>query len=100
MFKGFSRHVCFSNLFSDSVAVVDGQVKLILGLLWKLILHYSICMPTDTDKEPEERTVRAWLLDWINDKVKKRAVRNFKSDWRDGIALGAFVDAMAPGTYA
>ncbi|KAG7278458.1 hypothetical protein CRUP_038753 [Coryphaenoides rupestris] len=29
----------------DSKAIVDGNLKLILGLIWTLILHYSISMP-------------------------------------------------------
>ena len=29
----------------DSTHMVDGKLKLILGLIWTLILHYSITMP-------------------------------------------------------
>lgn len=31
--------------FADSSDIVDCKLKLILGLIWTLILHYSISMP-------------------------------------------------------
>lgn len=34
-----------SDPFSDSTHIVDCQLKLVLGLIWTLILHYSISMP-------------------------------------------------------
>jgi len=40
---------------SDSKAIVDGNLKLILGLVWTLILHYSISMPV-WEGEDEEVT--------------------------------------------
>lgn len=30
---------------ADSTDIVDSKLKLILGLIWTLILHYSISMP-------------------------------------------------------
>ena len=33
----------------DAQSIVDGKLKLILGLIWTLILHYSISMPMDDD---------------------------------------------------
>ena len=41
--------------------------------------------------------MRVWLLEWINDNMKNHKVRNFKGDWRSGVALGALVDGVAPG---
>ena len=34
----------------------------------------------------------------MNEKVVKLPIKNFKSDWKDGKAIGALVDAVAPGT--
>lgn len=42
----------------DSKAIVDGNLKLILGLVWTLILHYSISMPI-WEGEDEKVTVQA-----------------------------------------
>lgn len=39
-------HVNLSgSCFLDSTDIVDCKLKLILGLIWTLILHYSITMP-------------------------------------------------------
>lgn len=40
-------------LFTDSTDIVDCKLKLILGLIWTLILHYSISMPMwEGEEEP------------------------------------------------
>lgn len=39
------RFICFSPSLSDSTDIVDCKLKLILGLIWTLILHYSISVP-------------------------------------------------------
>ena len=51
--------------FADSSDIVDGKLKLIMGLIWTLILHYSISMPvwegddenqaTETIQTPKQR---------------------------------------------
>ena len=85
-------------LVSDSGAIVDGQTKLILGLIWELILHYSVSIPNNEEKEQQQQGgVKSLLLSWINDKVSNLIIKNFKTDWRDGKAIGALVDGVAPG---
>uniref|UniRef100_A0A8D3ECL0 Calponin-homology (CH) domain-containing protein n=1 Tax=Scophthalmus maximus TaxID=52904 RepID=A0A8D3ECL0_SCOMX len=84
----------------DSKAIVDGNLKLILGLIWTLILHYSISMPMWDDEDDEEAkklTPKQRLLGWIQNKVPQLPINNFNRDWRDGKALGALVDNCAPG---
>uniref|UniRef100_A0A4W4DUX2 Calponin-homology (CH) domain-containing protein n=1 Tax=Electrophorus electricus TaxID=8005 RepID=A0A4W4DUX2_ELEEL len=84
----------------DSKAIVDGNLKLILGLIWTLILHYSISMPMWEDEDDEEKkklTPKQRLLGWIQNKVPQLPINNFNRDWRDGKALGALVDNCAPG---
>ena len=41
-----------------------------------------------------------WLLAWINLKLESQevSVKNFVRDWNDGIALGALVNVLAPGS--
>ena len=85
---------------TDSKAIVDGNLKLILGLIWTLILHYSISMPMWDDEDDEETkklTPKQRLLGWIQNKVPQLPINNFNRDWRDGKALGALVDNCAPG---
>ncbi|XP_068045389.1 filamin-C isoform X1 [Anomalospiza imberbis] len=84
----------------DSKAIVDGNLKLILGLIWTLILHYSISMPMWEEEEDDEgrhQTPKQRLLGWIQHKVPQLPITNFNRDWRDGKALGALVDNCAPG---
>ena len=98
--------VCVS---ADSSDIVDHKLKLILGLIWTLILHYSISMPvwddidsTDavaaTSADPSSGvTPKQRLLAWIQNKITDRAINNFTADWSDGRAIGALVDGVAPG---
>lgn len=86
----------------DSKAIVDGNLKLILGLIWTLILHYSISMPMwDEDEEAaddgKQRTPKQRLLGWIQNKLPELPITNFNRDWQTGRALGALVDSCAPG---
>ena len=86
---------------TDSSDIVDHKLKLILGLIWTLILHYSISMPVWDDEEgtakKSEQTPKQRLLGWVQNKVADRPVTNFTTDWNDGRAIGALVDGIAPG---
>jgi filamin len=90
---------------TDSSDIVDHKLKLILGLIWTLILHYSISMPVWEDEETaavastvrQELTPKQRLLAWIQNKVPDRPITNFTSDWNDGRAIGALIDGIAPG---
>ncbi|XP_059383627.1 filamin-B isoform X3 [Carassius carassius] len=84
----------------DSKAIVDGNLKLILGLVWTLIQHYSISTPVWEDEANEsvsKLTPEMRLLGWIQNKVPELPITNFSQDWQDGKALGALVDGLAPG---
>ncbi|XP_032597538.1 uncharacterized protein LOC116806003 [Drosophila grimshawi] len=86
----------------DASNIVDGNLKLIMGLIWTLILHYSISTPIwDDDKEqpPTEsvQTPKQRLLTWIQMKIPDMCINNFTKDWTTGKPIGALVDACAPG---
>uniref|UniRef100_A0A8C4V1W2 Filamin B n=1 Tax=Falco tinnunculus TaxID=100819 RepID=A0A8C4V1W2_FALTI len=84
----------------DSKAIVDGNLKLILGLIWTLILHYSISMPVwedEGDDDAKKQTPKQRLLGWIQNKIPYLPITNFNQNWQDGKALGALVDSCAPG---
>ncbi|XP_011298512.1 filamin-A isoform X4 [Fopius arisanus] len=84
----------------DSSDIVDCKLKLILGLIWTLILHYSISMPMwegDDDDTEKGATPKQRLMNWIKSKLPEVPINNFTSDWNDGKAVGALVDAVAPG---
>lgn len=83
----------------SSSDIVEGNLKLILGLMWTLILHYSISMPVwegEDDFDPS-LTPKQRLLKWIQNKIPDVQVNNFTHDWNDGKAIGALVDSLAPG---
>jgi filamin len=82
--------------------IVDGNLKLIMGLIWTLILHYSISMNTThsdhAHSHPKGQTPKQRLMQWIRSRLPQDVpVTNFTSDWNDGVALGALVDALVPG---
>lgn len=87
----------------DSSDIVDCKLKLILGLIWTLILNYSISMPMwegeDQMVAPGEKgpSPKQRLLHWIQSKLPDLPVTNFTNDWNDGRAVGALVDSVAPG---
>ena len=96
----------------DSSDIVDHKLKLILGLIWTLILHYSISMPVwdnedDVDAAAasagtvsnQNQTPKQRLLAWIQNKIPDRPITNFTSAWSDGRAIGALVDGVAPGQF-
>lgn len=93
------RHTA-TPFLTDSKAIVDGNLKLILGLIWTLILHYSISMPMwdeEEDEEAKKQTPKQRLLGWIQNKLPQLPITNFSRDWQSGRALGALVDSCAPG---
>ena len=86
-----------------------GNMKLILGLVWTLILHYQISLDfqdqREDDKEKKQKEkggsakkqLQNWATDLINDLPSGKTVSNFTTDWNDGIALCSMVEAVAPG---
>lgn len=92
----------YSTLFSGSTDIVDQNMRLILGLIWTLILHYSISQPTlttgNSTATSKDSTPRQRLMAWIKSRLAEIPddvpVTNFTSDWNDGLALGALVDSI------
>lgn len=72
--------------------VVNGNLKLILGLIWHLIQRYQISA-TAAKSAPKKLMIncfRSFLPD--------RNLTNFSSDWRDGLALHELLENIKPGT--
>jgi hypothetical protein len=78
-------------------------MKLILGLMWTLILHYSITLPAweiPNEKKETTRNVKPKqkLMNWLQAKVSTQInIANFTSDWNDGRAIGAVLESCYPG---
>ncbi|XP_062702644.1 filamin-A isoform X5 [Aedes albopictus] len=87
----------------DSSDIVDCKLKLIMGLIWTLILHYSISLPMWEGDDSENQangnntTPKQRLMNWIHRLVPDLPINNFTNDWTSGKAIGALVDGVAPG---
>ena len=65
------------------------------------IMHCGILNNTsDLDQYSGARegpTPKQRLLIWVQNKVPELPIKNFTTDWNDGKAIGALVDAVGPG---
>lgn len=71
-----------------------GNMRLILGLIWTLILKFEInvdCAGGNTDGSNA-------LLEWIRSKIPEYDIKGFRKDWNDGRAVCALVNALKPGS--
>jgi len=75
------------------VDIYNGELKLILGLIWTLIDHYHIHRHVRTSRISTKQT----LLTWINWKIPSIKIVNFTVNWNSGIALCALVESLKPG---
>ena len=78
-----SRGIPMTNIGAEDV--VDGNRKIILGLIWTLILRFTI-----NDINEEGMTAKEGLLLWCQRKTAcydEVEVRDFSTSWNDGLAL-------------
>ncbi|KAK7206345.1 calponin homology domain-containing protein [Myxozyma melibiosi] len=74
--------------------IVDGNIKLILGLLWTLILNFSI-----SEINAEGHTAKEGLLLWCQRKTamyQDVEINDFSSSWNTGLAFCALLDRYRP----
>jgi filamin len=73
--------------------IVDGNLKLILGLIWTLILRFQIQRGGFEGK--------AELLEWVRKQVAPYGEKpnNFNLDWKNGRVLAALTDSLKPGVF-
>ncbi|XP_076247657.1 filamin-type immunoglobulin domains fbug isoform X3 [Calliopsis andreniformis] len=72
-----------------NVDIVNGNLKLILGLIWSLIVRYQI----GKSKFPP----RKLMLAWLKAVLPECRVNNFTTDWNSGVYLSALLDYCQPG---
>ncbi|KAJ2923764.1 hypothetical protein H1R20_g13333, partial [Candolleomyces eurysporus] len=87
-----SRGVKLTNIGPEDI--IDGNLKLILGMIWTLILRFTIA-----DISEEGLSAKEGLLLWCQRKTapyKEVDVQDFSHSWSDGLALCALIHCHRP----
>ncbi|KZW01516.1 hypothetical protein EXIGLDRAFT_64789 [Exidia glandulosa HHB12029] len=87
-----SRGVKLTNIGPEDI--IDGNLKLILGMIWTLILRFTIA-----DISEEGVSAKEGLLLWCQRKTapyKEVDVQDFTYSWQDGLALCALIHCHRP----
>lgn len=67
--------------------IYSGNMRIILGLIWTLILFFEINRDGNDD-----------LLKWVQSKIPEYDIKGWTGkDWNDGRALCGLIDALRPG---
>ncbi|PAV17111.1 actin cross-linking [Pyrrhoderma noxium] len=87
-----SRGVKLTNIGPEDI--IDGNLKLILGMIWTLILRFTIA-----DISEEGVSAKEGLLLWCQRKTQpydEVNVQDFTYSWTDGLALCALIHCHRP----
>ncbi|XP_066266982.1 filamin-A-like isoform X4 [Branchiostoma lanceolatum] len=75
--------------------VMEGNEKLMLGLIWTLIQHYQLSR--GSGQKGSKFSPKKHMLLWLQTVLLECRISNLSTDWNDGIALSALVDYCRPG---
>ncbi|KAL1582685.1 hypothetical protein WHR41_08590 [Cladosporium halotolerans] len=86
------RKIQLTNIGAEDI--VDGNRKIILGLIWTLILRFTI-----SDINDQGLSAREGLLLWCQRKTacyNEVSVQDFSTSWNNGLAFCALLDIHRP----
>ncbi|XP_052769142.1 spectrin beta chain, non-erythrocytic 2-like isoform X1 [Mya arenaria] len=93
--------VYFENIGAEDI--MDGNSRLILGLIWTIILRFQIqeieIEVDEDDESSEKRSAKDALLLWCQRKTAGYPgvhITNFTKSWRDGLGFNALIHAHRP----
>merc|ERR1719345_29617 len=93
--NSFVASIDIKNTYSAE-NIIDQDKQFILGMVWTLILRFSINEGSEGDM-----TAKEGLLQWAKKKVSEGSngtvdVTNFHTSWQNGMAFNALINAFRP----
>ncbi|XP_028837014.1 dystrophin isoform X3 [Denticeps clupeoides] len=83
--------------------IVDGNHKLILGLIWSIILHWQVKnVMKDVMAGLQQTNSEKILLSWVRQSTRTYPqvnVLNFSRSWEDGLAFNALIHSHRPELF-
>merc|ERR1719210_2314009 len=84
--------------------IVDGNPRMILGLIWTIILRFQIQeieidVDADENKSSEKKSAKDALLLWCQRKTNgypNVAIADFSSSWQSGLGFNALIHSHRP----
>jgi len=98
-----TKHVGKLSVASNDIQ--QGNMRIILGMIWRIILTFKVERRGDGDDDKElsaaqrNRAAKKKLLDWCVDKTKDHKgvdIKDFGESWYDGLGFCALIHAFDP----
>jgi hypothetical protein len=87
----------------SAIDIVDGNPKLILGLVWNIIQHWQVrdvlrAHVSDIHTTNLENTLLTWCQNSTKD-YKNINIKDFTKSWRNGLAFNALIHKYRPNLF-